>query len=148
MTFIVPELRARDALAAMEECLLDDDDHREIGHPALVHHGAPDGVNAHQQRPAGHPKRLALARNEENQADAGIVQNVVEGVDAAIAETIRNGKRGVIERPDETCMISLRREIDHAERIGRADHDEWRCRENAPTMAISSIENLAGEPSV
>jgi hypothetical protein len=36
-----PKLRARDALAAMEECPFDDDDHRELGHAAIVHR-APD----------------------------------------------------------------------------------------------------------
>src|SRR5216683_5205483 len=117
MPFIFPKIRAGDALAAMEEGAFDEDDHRELGHTAVVHHGAPDIVVANNNGPTGHAKRFALTRNEEYQADAGILQHIVESVDAAIAATIRNGKRRVIKESYESRTISLWREINHAKWI-------------------------------
>ena len=95
----------------MEEGAFDEDNHRELGHTAVVHHGAPDIVVANNNGPTGHAKRFALTGNEEYQADAGILQHVVESVDAAIAATIRNGKRRVIKKSYESRTISLGREI-------------------------------------
>jgi hypothetical protein len=42
MSFIIPEVRTRDALAATEKRLFDADDRREIGYSAIVYHRAPD----------------------------------------------------------------------------------------------------------
>src|SRR5258708_17981570 len=117
MPFIFPKIRARDALAAMEEGSFDDDDHRELRHTAVVHHGAPDIVVANNNGPTGHAKRLTLTGNEEYQADAGILQHIVESVDAAIAASIRNGKRRVIKKSYASRTISHGREINHAEQI-------------------------------
>ncbi len=118
MSLVIPKIRARDALAAMEECPFDRDDHREFGHTALIHHGAPDIVIPNNKRPPGNAKRFAMTGNEEDEADAGLLQHVLEGVDPAIAGTIWNGKGRVVKRSHKSGTISLRREIDHAKRIG------------------------------
>ncbi len=102
----------------MEEGSFDDDDHRELRHTAVVHHGAPDIVVANDNGPTGHAKRFTLTGNEEYQADAGILQHVVESVDAPIAATIWNGKRRVIKKSYESRTISLWREVNHAQWIG------------------------------
>src|SRR3977135_2527854 len=125
MALVGPEVRARDALAAMKECLFDDDDHGELRHAAIVvDHGAPDLLIANDQGPAGDTKRFAAAGDKEDQADAGVLQHIVERVDAAVAATIRNRERRVIKSFHKTHAISLWGEIDHAKRIRRADHDE------------------------
>jgi hypothetical protein len=56
----------------MEKRLFDADDHREIGDSAIVHHRAPDILIPDNDGLTGNAKRFALARNKEDQADAGI----------------------------------------------------------------------------
>ena len=102
----------------MEKGAFDEDDHRELGHKAVVRHGAPDIVVANNNGPTGHAKRFALTGNEEYQADAWILQHVVESVDAAIAASIWNSQRRVIKKSHESRTISLGREINHAKWIG------------------------------
>jgi hypothetical protein len=57
--------------------------------------------------PTGNAKRFALTRNKEDQADAGILQHVVERIDAAVTATIRNGKGRIVKTPYESRAISL-----------------------------------------
>ena len=73
MSFVIPQRRTNDALAAMEKRLFDADDHREIGSPAIGHHRAPDILIPDNDRLTGNAKRFALPRNKEDQADAGIL---------------------------------------------------------------------------
>jgi hypothetical protein len=120
----------------MEESLFDDHDHGKLGHPAAVRHRAPDLMVTNDNGAAGDAQGLALAGNEEDQADAGILQHVVESIYPTVAAPIRYGKRGVVETSDKSRAISLWREIDHAERIGRSDHDKGRRGNEAPTTAI------------
>ena len=61
MPLVIPKIRARDALAAMEECSLDDDDHREFGHTAVVSHGVPDFLIANNLGPTGNAKPTLAA---------------------------------------------------------------------------------------
>ncbi len=102
----------------MEECPFDGDDHREFRDTAVIHHGAPDIVIPNDQSPSGDAKRFALTGNEEDQADAGFLQHVVESIDPAIAGTIWNGKGRVVKRSYKSGAIALWRKIDHAELIG------------------------------
>ncbi len=118
MSLVIPKIRARDALAAVEECPFDGDDHREFGHAGLIHHGASDILIPNNKRPPGNAKRFAMTGNEEDEADAGLLQHVVEGVDPAVAGAIRDGKSRVVKRSYKSGAISLWREIDHAELIG------------------------------
>src|SRR6202048_355747 len=148
MRLVIPEFGALDALAAMEECPFDDDDHRELGHAAIVRQGAPDILIANDDGPAGDAQRFPLAGNKEDQTDAGVPQHIVESIHPPVAAAIRNRKRRVVQTSYESGVVALWREIDHAERIGRADHDEWGCCDKIPTTAIEPVENLAGEPSV
>jgi hypothetical protein len=93
-----PKLRARDALAAMEECPFDDDDHRELGHAAIVRHRAPDILIAYDNRPARDAQRLALAGNKEDQTDAGVLQHIVERIDPPVAAEWQASRRRDILR--------------------------------------------------
>src|SRR5438132_5965469 len=113
MSLVFPKIRARDALATMEECPFDRDDHREFGHTALIHHVIPNN-----KRPPADAKRFAMTGNEEDEADAGLLQHGLEGVDPAIAGTIWNGKGRVVKRSHKSGAISLRRVVDHAKRVG------------------------------
>ena len=61
---------------------------------------------------------IAMTGNKEDQADAGLLQHVVEGVDPAVAGTIRDGKSRVVKRSYKSGAIALWRKIDHAELIG------------------------------
>ena len=115
---VIPKIRPRDALAAMEECPFDHDDHRQLGNKAVVYHGAPDILIPNNHGPTGDAQRFASTGNEEDQANAGVLQHVVEGIDTPVAAAIRNGERLVIETSYESYTISLRRQIDHAKRIG------------------------------
>jgi hypothetical protein len=132
----------------MEECPFDGDDHDDVGHTALIDYGAPNILIPNNKRSTGNAKRFPMTGNKEDQADAGLLQHVVEGVYPAVAAAIRNGKRHVVESSHESRAISLWREIDRAEPIGRANHDKWRRCDKSPTMAVQLVQDLAGEPSV
>ena len=84
----------------------------------MVHHRAPDILIPDNSRPTGYAKRLALARNKEDQADAGILQHVLEGIDAAVTTTIRNGKGRIVKAQYESRAISLWRQINQTKLIG------------------------------
>ena len=107
ISFVTPKTRARDALAAVEKCLFNADDHREIGYSAMICHRAPDILIPDNDRATGNAKSFALTRNKEDQADAGILQHVVEGIDAAVAATIRNGKDRFVKTRYKSRAISL-----------------------------------------
>ena len=102
----------------MEKRPLDADNHREIGDLAAVRHRAPDLLIPDDEGPPRNAKRFAFTGDKEDQADAGLLQHVVEGVDPAVAGTIRDGKGRVVKRSYKSGAISLWREIDHAELIG------------------------------
>jgi hypothetical protein len=102
----------------MEECPFDGDDHREFGHASSIHHGASDILIPNNEGPPGNAKRFAMTGNKEDQADAGFLQHVVEGVDPAIAGTIRDGEGRIVKGSYKSGAIALWRQIDHAERIG------------------------------
>src|SRR5512140_3228347 len=148
MRVTIPEVRAGDALAAMEEGSLDGDDQSEFGDAAVFRHGAPDIGVANDHGPAGDAQRLSPARHEEDQADTRILQHIVKRIHPPVAAAIRNRERGIVEASDESGAISLGRQIDHAKRIGRTDHDEGRRRYKLPTMPVEPRQDLAGEPSV
>src|SRR2546430_6794895 len=111
----------------MEKRPLDADNHREIGDLAAVRHRAPDLLIPDDKGPPRNAKRFAFTGDKEDQADAWILQHVVERIDAAVAATIRNGKGRIVETPDETRPISLWRQIHQAQRIGLTHPDERRC---------------------
>ena len=61
MPLVIPKIRARDALAAVEKRFFDADDHREIGYLAMVHHRAPDILIPDNHGPTGNAKRTLAA---------------------------------------------------------------------------------------
>src|ERR1700685_2522724 len=145
---VVPEIRALDALSAMEERPRNDDDHRKLGYPTALRHGAADRMVPNDAGAARDPQSLALTGHEEDQADARILQHVVERVDPTIAAAIRNRERCLVETPHEPRAVSFWRQVDHPERIGRSDHDKGRSRDEFAAAAIKLVQDLAGEPSV
>ena len=76
---VIPEIRGRDALAAVERRLFNVGDYREIGYPATVRHRAPDILIPDNNGPTGNAKRFALTRNKEDRADAGICSTYRRG---------------------------------------------------------------------
>jgi hypothetical protein len=107
ISFVTPKARARDALAAVEKCLFNVDDHREIGYSAMACHRAPDILIPDNDGPTGNAKRFALTRNKEDQADAGVLQHVVKGIDAAVAAAIRNRKGCFVKTGYKSRAISF-----------------------------------------
>ena len=80
-------------------------------------------------------------RGRAKQADAGVFQHVAEGIHPAVASAIRNGKRRVVEAMDEAGTISLRRQIDHPERIARTDHHKLAITSSRANHAARNEEN-------
>jgi hypothetical protein len=101
----------------VEECLFNADDRREIGCPTSVRHRTSNMLVPDNNGPTGHAKRFASTRNNEDQADAWMLQYVVEGIDAAVAAPIRNGKGKIVKALNESRAISLWRQINEARRI-------------------------------
>jgi hypothetical protein len=144
----VPKLRSGNAFAAVEKRTVNHDNHRKFRHPAVDRHRFPDLLVPHQNCGAANPQRFADAWNKEDQPDAGIVQDVVKGIDAAIADAIWDGEGVVIKGTHETRRITPRRHVDLTEGAGRADHNERRFGYEPPARAVELGENFAGEPSV
>ena len=90
----------------MKKCLFSFHDHRQIGYLAMTRHRVTNILVANNDSPTGNAKRFALTRNKEEQADARILQQVVKGIDAAVAATIRNGKGRFVKTPYESRAIS------------------------------------------
>src|ERR1700692_127439 len=107
MSFMVPEPRAAHALAAMEEGSFYGDDQSEFGDAAGCDHGAADVVVPYDDGAAGDAQRFAAARNEEDQADARVLQYIVERIHPPVAAAVRNGKRRRVKAPDKSGAVSL-----------------------------------------
>jgi hypothetical protein len=56
-------------------------------------------------------QRLVHAGNDEQQADSGIVDQVLERIEPVVAGPIRDGDGGVVEDRDEAGHVALGRHV-------------------------------------
>ena len=58
--------------------------------------------------PAVDPKRLALARDQEHEGDAGVADDVAQAVDPVIAPAVGDGEGTLVQHPHEAGRIAAR----------------------------------------
>jgi hypothetical protein len=75
---------------------------RVFGHAC---HRAPNILVANDNCPAGNAKRFPLTRNKRDQPNAWILQQALEGIDAAVSAPIRNCKGRIVKTPHESRAI-------------------------------------------
>jgi hypothetical protein len=69
---------------------------------------------AHDHGLAAHAQGLALARDEEDQADPRVAQHVAEGVGPPVVGPLRDGQGAVVEHPYEARRVALGRHVEVA----------------------------------
>lgn len=104
----VPQMRAHHTLRAVEEGLLHGNDQGELRSLAMHHHLFAQAAITNDRGAPTHSQCLALARNEEQEADMRVLQHIAKCVGPTIPRTIRDSKRTVIEDVDEARRIAFR----------------------------------------
>jgi hypothetical protein len=65
-----------------------------------------------------------------------ILQNIVKGIDAAVAWAIRDDDGRIVEDVNEPRRVSLRGEVDRPICVGGANHDERRTGDELAALSI------------
>ena len=99
------------ALGAVQERLADLDPDGELRHLAVDGAVGEQRRRADDRRAAVDAQRVLEAGDEEQQADRRVGQQVAHGVDAVVARPVGDQKRRVVEDPDETPGVALRRDV-------------------------------------
>ena len=74
----------------------------------MHHHLFAQATITNDRGAPAHSQCFALARNEEQKADARVLQHIKKRVRATIPRTIGDGERTVVEDVDEACRIAFR----------------------------------------
>src|SRR3954466_6384615 len=106
----LPQPRAQEGLGAVEEQVVDLDDHREQRAVPLDLHLVEERRVAHQPGAAVDAQRVAAARDEEVQADVGVLEDVAVAVGAAVPRPLRERDGPLVEDVHELPgRVALRR---------------------------------------
>ena len=106
--FGVPKSRPYNALLAVHEGLLYGNNENQVGRLAIDRKtGLQRGVT-HNSALAAHAQGVSVTRNEEQQSDFRMRQQILEGIQAMIARPIRYRQCPFIENGHETGWITLR----------------------------------------
>jgi hypothetical protein len=142
----LPEPRPRHRLGAVQERLLDVDDHRKPWQPAVD--GEPReqvGVGG-DAAPPRHPQHVAMARDEEDQGHGGVDQKVLEAVMTPVARPVGDHQGPFVEDGDEAGRVALGRQVQETVRTACRHDAERRGGDEAAADRIDPIDHLVGGP--
>jgi hypothetical protein len=81
-------------------------------------------------RAAVDPHGLLSPRDQQDQADVGVREDVVEAVHAPVARSLGDGQRGLVQDVHEARRVTLGRDVARSVAAGRRDEDERAGRES------------------
>ena len=139
----LPEAGALHALRAMEERFLHVHRDRELRGLALGGQARqPLGI-AHDPGAAVDPQRLLAARHQEEEPDAGVLEQVPHPVEALVARTVRDQQGPLVHHQDEAGRVALGAHVAAARAVrGRHEH-EGRPRDEGAAMLVDPADVLA-----
>ena len=110
----------------MHEDLAHRDHNGEFGN-AIVDGQAPKEFRIlHQPGLSAHAQRVVEPRNDEQQSDARVGENIDQGVEAVIARSVRYRQRVLIKNFDEADRVAARTDIGASVPVLRPDAEERR----------------------
>lgn len=133
---------AHQRLAAMEEGLPHLHDQPDRRHGASGAQGLEQGAALRHRRGAVHPQGLVDARHEEDQPDAGVLDDVAEAVDAFVAAPVGDHQGAAIGNAHEARRVAARARIGLAGRVGARQHQERRERDEPAGVIVEVVEHL------
>jgi hypothetical protein len=95
----------------VNERLLDLDADAERGHLALRLAPREQILVADDPATAVHPQRLLHARNQEDEANVRVLQQILHAVQALVARPVGDQQPALVEDEDEPWRIALRRHV-------------------------------------
>ena len=120
----LPGLGAKERLRAVEEHLLDVDEEGEA-RPVPAHdHVVEERRIPHDRGPAVDAQGVAAARDDEDESDVRIAEDVVEPVGPPVAEPLGDRDGRVVEHHGEAARIALRRHVQRTVLVGCRDECE------------------------
>ena len=78
-----------------------------IWHLAIHLHRISEDIVSHDDSLPAYPKCVRHARNKEDYSDVRISKRIVEGIQAPVAEPVRNRKGVIVEHLHEACNVAL-----------------------------------------
>ena len=140
--FWYPQVRTDNALRAVKEHFVDLDRQYEVRCLAASRHRLPqNGVPNDSCAPAD-AQRFALSRNEEDETDPWILQDVRECIRPAISRPVRDRQGLVIQHSNEARSISLRGNIHLSTRVPRRNQHEGRPADEGAAVPVQGCDGL------
>jgi hypothetical protein len=123
----------------MYEDLADLDHDREFGRAIIDAHGLENLRVVDETGPPIHAQCVVKARNDEQQSDGGIGDDVRQAVQTVVAGAIRDRQRVLVKNPDKAGRVSARADIRLSIRTLRADAKEGRPRDEGPRVLVEPV---------
>src|SRR5262249_25551565 len=98
----LPKSRADHAFWAMSEHLLNRHHHPVAGQLCVNRHQLAELNVAHEDRRSADPESVHDARDQEDEPDIWMAENVAERIETTVAQPVGHGKCDVIKHLDET----------------------------------------------
>lgn len=135
----IPETRAHDRFRAVKVHLLDaDDDDRTRLLAANFEAGEQLRIDRYPRAPID-AQRFADARDQEEQRDARIGDDVLEIINSIVAGPIGDSQRSLVEDRHESSRIALRRTVRSAF-AHRSQHDERRRSNECLVVLVQMVD--------
>ena len=138
----VPEVGAQQRLRALRVRLLDLDEDPEPRHlPLHLARGEQLRV-VDDPRAAVDAKRVVDARDQEQQRDPVVLEQVRERVGELVSRPVGQEQRPLVEDPDEAGRIAARRHVEPAVGPAGRDDDERRALDELPRERVEPVDDL------
>ena len=138
----IPQVRAAERFGAVHEGLRHPDHDGEFGRAPLHAHALKQLRIVDQRRPAVDPQRVVIARNDEQQPDARICDDVAQAVETVVAGTVRDRQRVLVKNFHEAHMVAARADIGAPVEILRAQAQERRAADEVARMPVERSQHL------
>src|SRR5690606_12133684 len=95
-----------------------------------------------QARLAIDPEGLVHPRDHEDEADGGVLEDVLPRVEPVVARPVGDGERPAVQDPDETRTIALGRDVRVAGSVLRPDQQEGGLADEAAGVSIDRAKDF------
>ena len=96
-------------------------------------------------RAAVDPERVVDARDEEEQRDPVVGEEIRERVGELVARAVREEESPLVEDANEAGRVAARRDVETAVRASRGDDDERRPLDELPRERVEPVRDLLAD---
>lgn len=139
---LVPQVRSPKCLGAVHEDLTHFDHNCEFGSAIIDTHAPQKFRVIHQSGAPIHAQCVFKPRNDEQESNARIGENVDQCIETVVAGSVRYRQRALIKNFDKADRITAGADIRFSSQILCADAQEWRTPDKLLRMLAEVILTL------